>query len=105
MLSRVADTIYWLARYMERTQTMLQTIRIQYIASQDEPLYRGWEPLLYTYGDLSEEELAQFEALIEVPDRDLFRWLTGEDATPENYDTPVYRRLQAFHRHDAPIHS
>ncbi len=40
-----------------------------------------------------------------MPDRDLFRWLTGEDATPENYDTPVYRRLQAFHRHDAPIHS
>ena len=46
-----------------------------------------------------------FEALIEVPDRDLFRWLTGEDATPENYDTAVYRRLKAFHRHDAPIHS
>jgi uncharacterized alpha-E superfamily protein len=59
MLSRVADTIYWLARYMERTQTMLQTIRIQYIASQDEPYYWGWQPLLYTYGDLSEEELAE----------------------------------------------
>jgi uncharacterized alpha-E superfamily protein len=58
MLSRVADTIYWLARYMERTQTMLQTIRIQYIASQDEPYYWGWQPLLYTYGDLSEAELA-----------------------------------------------
>jgi antitoxin CptB len=39
-----------------------------------------------------------------VPDRDLFRWLTGEDPTPENYDTPVYRRLKAFHKHDAPIH-
>jgi uncharacterized alpha-E superfamily protein len=59
MLSRVADTIYWLARYMERTQAMLQTIRIQYIASQDEPYYWGWQPLLYTYGDLSEEEVAQ----------------------------------------------
>ena len=59
MLSRVADTIYWLGRYMERTQAMLQLIRIQYIASQDEPNYRGWEPLLYTYGDLSEEELAR----------------------------------------------
>ena len=56
-------------------------------------------------GALSEEELTQFEALIEVPDRDLFRWLTGEDATPENYDTAVYRRLKAFHRHDAPIHN
>jgi uncharacterized alpha-E superfamily protein len=59
MLSRVADTIYWLARYLERTQAMLQVIRIQYIASQDEPHYWGWQPLLYTYGDLSEAEVAQ----------------------------------------------
>jgi uncharacterized alpha-E superfamily protein len=59
MLSRVADTIYWLARYMERTQAMLQVIRIQYIASQDEPQYWGWQPLLYTYGDLSEPEVAE----------------------------------------------
>ncbi|MGI4761879.1 MAG: alpha-E domain-containing protein [Janthinobacterium lividum] len=59
MLSRVADTIYWLGRYMERTQVMLQTIRIQYIASQDEPHYWGWQPLLGTYGDLSDKELAK----------------------------------------------
>lgn len=55
-------------------------------------------------GTLSEAELDAFEALIEVPDRDLFRWITGEEAVPENYDTGVYRRLAAFHRHDAPIH-
>ncbi|AWN43545.1 succinate dehydrogenase assembly factor 2 [Methylobacterium durans] len=56
-------------------------------------------------GTLSETELADFEALIEVPDRDLFRWLTGEAEVPGNYDTPVYRRLRSFHKHDAPIHS
>jgi uncharacterized alpha-E superfamily protein len=59
MLSRVADTIYWLGRYMERTQVMLQTIRIQYIASQDEPNYWGWQPLLGTFGDLSDKEMAK----------------------------------------------
>ena len=59
MLSRVADTIYWLARYMERTQAMLQVIRIQYIASQDEPQYWGWQPLLHTYGDLTDKEVAK----------------------------------------------
>ena len=56
MLSRVADTIYWLARYMERTQCMLQVIRVTYIASQDEQHFRNWKPLLHTYGDLTEEE-------------------------------------------------
>ncbi|AWN37343.1 succinate dehydrogenase assembly factor 2 [Methylobacterium radiodurans] len=55
-------------------------------------------------GTLSDDELTAFEALIEVPDRDLFRWLTGEIPAPENYDTAVYRRLKAFHKHDAPIH-
>lgn len=56
-------------------------------------------------GTLTETELDQFEALIEVPDRDLFKWLTGEAETPSNYDTAVWRRVRAFHRHDAPIHS
>ena len=56
-------------------------------------------------GDLSESELDEFEALIEVPDRDLFKWLTGEAETPSNYDTVVWQRLRDFHRHDAPIHS
>ena len=54
-------------------------------------------------GNLSEAELADFELLIEVIDRDLFRWLTGEAETPENYDTPVFRRLKAFHEHAGPI--
>lgn len=56
-------------------------------------------------GTLSEAELIAFETLIEVPDRDLFRWLTGEAEAPENYDTDLYRRLKAFHKHDAPIHN
>ena len=54
---------------------------------------------------LSDAELDDFERLIEVPDRDLFRWITGEDETPSNYDTPIFRRIKAFHTHDAPIHS
>jgi antitoxin CptB len=55
-------------------------------------------------GILSESDLDEFERLIEVPDADLFRWITGELEAPENYDTPVFRRLQAFHSHTAPIH-
>jgi len=54
---------------------------------------------------MSDTELDDFERLIEVPDRDLFRWITGEDATPSNYDTAIFRRVKTFHTHDAPIHS
>ena len=55
-------------------------------------------------GTMSDADLDEFERLIEVPDRDLFRWITGEDETPSNYDTAVFRRLKGFHSHTAPIH-
>ncbi len=55
-------------------------------------------------GTLSEPELDEFERLIEVLDRDLLSWITGEAQVPENYDSAVFRRLKAFHRHDRPIH-
>ena len=56
-------------------------------------------------GNLSDEDLAEFERLIEVPDRDLLGWITGEAETPGNYDTPLFRRLKAFHTHTSPIHT
>ena len=45
---------------------------------------------------LSEDELAQFEALIEVPDPQLLAWVTGEAETPADYDTALFRRLRDF---------
>ena len=56
-------------------------------------------------GTMSDEDLATFEGLIEVPDADLYRWITGEAETPANYDTPVFRRLKAFHTHAAALHA
>jgi antitoxin CptB len=53
---------------------------------------------------MTDAELDIFEALIEVPDRDLLAWITDRDAVASNYDTDVYRALKAFHRHDRPIH-
>jgi antitoxin CptB len=52
---------------------------------------------------MSNAELDLFEALIEVPDRDLFAWITGKEEAPANYDTPVFQALRAFHTHDKPI--
>ncbi len=62
MLSRVADTIYWMARYMERTHGMLQIIRISYISSQDDICDFNWRSLLNTYGsDLTADEIIKVE--------------------------------------------
>jgi antitoxin CptB len=51
---------------------------------------------------LGEDDLAAFEALMDVPDGDLFAWLTDRAAVPARYDTPLFRAIAAFHapRHD-----
>jgi antitoxin CptB len=56
-------------------------------------------------GTLSDEDVAEFERLIEVTDRDLLGWITGELEAPSNYDTPLFRRLKSFHTHSSPIHN
>ncbi len=55
-------------------------------------------------GTMRDADLDDFERLIEVPDRDVYLWITGEAEAPSNYKTPVFRRLKAFHSHAAPIH-
>lgn len=53
---------------------------------------------------LPEGDLDDLEALMEAQDRDVFAWLTGELPTPADYETPVFRKMRAFHTHDAPLH-
>ncbi len=52
---------------------------------------------------LDEPGLAAFEDLLEVPDRDIFGWLTGELQVPPAYDTAVFRKLKRFHSHAKPL--
>jgi antitoxin CptB len=45
---------------------------------------------------LSEAEVDEFEQLIELPDRDLLAWITGEADVPVGHDGPLFRRLRDF---------
>lgn len=65
MLSRVADGMFWLNRYMERTDGMLLTLNTFYILSIDKDLedFHGYKPLLEYYTNLSDKQIsdAQFD--------------------------------------------
>jgi antitoxin CptB len=73
-------------------------------------LYRAWhrgmrETDLITgrfadamIAQMTEDELADFERMLEVPDRELLAWVIGEQAVPANHDTPLLRRLRDFSR-------
>jgi len=47
--------------------------------------------------DLTDEEVASFEALLEIPDRDILAWVVGEAEVPGEIDSPALRRIIAFH--------
>lgn len=51
-----------------------------------------------TLEQLTRDELAEFEQLVEAPDRELLAWVTGEAEVPPNYDTALFRRLRDFNR-------
>ena len=72
-------------------------------------LYHAWhrgtremDLLLGRFADkaidkLEEADLADFELLLEVPDQDLYAWISGQSLVAANYDTGLFRRLMDFH--------
>jgi antitoxin CptB len=45
-------------------------------------------------GGLSDSELDEFEVLLDVPDTELFKWLTGESTAPAKARTPLFDRVR-----------
>jgi len=44
------------------------------------------------------DELMEFEQLMEVPDRELLAWITGEVEVHANFDSALFRKLRDFNR-------
>ena len=44
----------------------------------------------------SPAELDAFEALLEVPDQDLYAWIIEREPTPPEWDGELMRRIKAF---------
>ena len=47
-------------------------------------------------GGLTEAEITALERLADVPDPELYAWLTGSNQVPDVYDEVVFRRLREF---------
>lgn len=45
---------------------------------------------------MTTQEVTQFEELLTVNDHDIYGWVTGRQAVPANFDTPILKRLCAF---------
>ena len=42
---------------------------------------------------MSQEELAEFERLLDVPDTQALAWIVGGEQPPREFDTPLFARL------------
>lgn len=71
-------------------------------------LFRAWhrgmremDLILGQYADayiasFTDTQLDEFEQILEVLDRDLLKWVTGESSIPSEHDTPLFRDIVAF---------
>src|SRR3954470_12035505 len=81
MLSRVAESLYWMSRYLERAEDVARIIAVNFQASLDAP-YLGdafmWEPLITITGDQ-----ARFRAVFDTYNADtVTEFLMGHPENP-----------------------
>ncbi len=63
MLSRTADSMFWLSRYMERSDGLLRGIKTHYILLLDKGVneHLSWRPMLEVFTTANEEEITALE--------------------------------------------
>ncbi len=81
MLSRVADTIYWMNRYIERAENYARFMDVNFNLSLEMPpnVSEQWRPLVVTTGDLK-----LYESLYEKVDKRKVIYFLGFDLNNPN---------------------
>ena len=46
--------------------------------------------------DLSDEEITMFEDILSAKDHDIYDWITGKQAVPPQFNTPILQKLRQF---------
>lgn len=82
MLSRVADSIFWMRRYIERAENVARFIDVTLNLTLGLGLdrYQQWEPLIYTTGD----QEVYHEHYDEVNQASVIRFLTFDERNPNS---------------------
>ena len=67
MLSRVANNLFWMDRYMERSYGLLNLIITNYNSTLDSGDYSSWNGILKTYMNIdSLEDLYEYDDAISI---------------------------------------
>lgn len=80
MLSRVASNLYWLSRYMERSDGILRILKINYASSQDAINDFSWRPVIRIYNSPDEAFIRE----IEYKSRDVLQYMIAGKDNPNS---------------------
>ena len=82
LLSRVADSVYWMARYIERAENVARFIGVNLHLQLDLPLAPAhqWQPLIDTSGDTEVFK----ERYGEASEENVIRFLAFDDENPNS---------------------
>ena len=112
LTSRTSRPIERLPSTQPMSDTMSETMRSSagLDARRKRLLFRSWhrgmremDYVLGTFAnaaiaDMSDDELAEFEMLMQVPDPDMYKWLSGTAEVPPNWNNATVRRIRQFHK-------
>ena len=45
---------------------------------------------------MTDGELDELERLLDVPDQEIYSWITGEGAVPAQFDSALFKRMREF---------
>lgn len=80
MLSRVAANLYWLSRYVERSDGILRMLKINYASAQDSIHEFSWRPVIKLYTKLEDESIDK----IEHDSRDVLLYMIAGKENPNS---------------------
>src|ERR1700743_3210508 len=82
MLSRVADSIFWLSRYLERAENVARFIDVNLHLALDlgPEMDRQWDPLIFTTGD----HVEFYERHKEANQERVIQFLTFDESNPNS---------------------
>jgi uncharacterized alpha-E superfamily protein len=87
MLSRVADSLYWMSRYMERTDSIMRMLKTNYASSQDSIQEFTWRPVLKIFTFLDDEGIGSMEN----DTRAVLQYMVADKGNPNSVYNMVVR--------------
>jgi uncharacterized alpha-E superfamily protein len=82
MLSRIGNSLFWMGRYIERTEHLARYTKVQYVSSLDAPLAQSKEFVLESILSMAGTAGEYFARYPQLTDEDVLNFMTLDESNP-----------------------